>query len=321
MQRWITLLGALAAVTTAAPAQDYTQAVEIKSAGAPGNMAWRTDADAGPVLAMEGHVMHFAGPPVAGAPYSAEAVNTIVQTLNDGNRIERENRSKVWRDSQGRTRREETLGSLGPWATPGEPRTMIFIDDPVAGEHYIIDPKERTVRKMPKPKLHPQGLHEKTENVFIRKVEIAGDGDRGVAVGGSVGGPPLPPPTPDGGPVTFAFRGGAALTRATPDAATESLGSDVIQGVAVEGTRVTTTIPAGAIGNERDIVSTFERWHSPELGVDVKTVRKDPRQGEFVYELQNIQRTEPAGSLFVPPADYTVEEGPQFREIHLKDEE
>ena len=68
---------------------------------------------------------------VKGAPYSAESVTATVQALADGNRIVREHNARVCRDSEGRTRREQTLNSIGPWASEGHPRTIIFIHDPV----------------------------------------------------------------------------------------------------------------------------------------------------------------------------------------------
>ena len=37
----------------------------------------------------------FDGEPVAGAPYSAEAVTDVVQTLADGNRIVRQNKAQI----------------------------------------------------------------------------------------------------------------------------------------------------------------------------------------------------------------------------------
>jgi hypothetical protein len=41
-----------------------------------------------------------------GAPYSAEAVTETLQVLSDGTRISRKNITRVFRDSEGRTRRE-----------------------------------------------------------------------------------------------------------------------------------------------------------------------------------------------------------------------
>ena len=52
--------------------------------------------------------------PVTGAPYSAEAVTDVVQTLSDGNRIVRQNKAQISRDGHGRTRREQGFAMFGP---------------------------------------------------------------------------------------------------------------------------------------------------------------------------------------------------------------
>jgi hypothetical protein len=64
---------------------------------------------------------NFGGKIIKGAPYSAEAVTESVQTLADGNRIVNKMTSQVFRDSEGRTRREQTLKGLGGVGT-GEER-------------------------------------------------------------------------------------------------------------------------------------------------------------------------------------------------------
>lgn len=92
--------------------------------------------------------MHFDSKIVRGAPYSAEAVNESVQTLADGNRITRTSKASLYRDSEGRTRRDQTLNHIGPWATADEPPQTIFINDPVSGAHYVLNPRHRTARKM-----------------------------------------------------------------------------------------------------------------------------------------------------------------------------
>jgi TonB family protein len=92
--------------------------------------------------------MHFDSKTVKGAPYSAEAVTESVQTLSDGNRITRTSKASLYRDSEGRTRRDQTLNHIGPWATADEPPQTIFINDPVAGAHYVLHPRNRTAQKM-----------------------------------------------------------------------------------------------------------------------------------------------------------------------------
>ena len=55
----------------------------------------------------------FGGKTVKNAPYSAEAVTETIQTLGDGNRIVNRISSLLYRDSEGRTRREQSLKGLG----------------------------------------------------------------------------------------------------------------------------------------------------------------------------------------------------------------
>src|SRR4030095_13179463 len=71
------------------------------------------------------------------------------QVLADENRITRKSTSSVARDGEGRTRREQSLPAIGPWAASGEAPVMIFIDDPVAGAHYVLNSKDKTARKVP----------------------------------------------------------------------------------------------------------------------------------------------------------------------------
>ena len=96
------------------------------------------------------------------------------------------------------------------------------------------------------------------------------------------------------------------------DGVEEQLGKQIIEGVEAEGTRTTVTIPAGEIGNERPIEIVSERWYSPELQLVVMTRNSDPRTGETTYKLTNINRAEPAKSLFEVPSDFTIKEGPGF---------
>ena len=88
------------------------------------------------VKLQEGKVMSAVmGPAVKGAPYSAVEVTESTQVLGDGTRIHREDRTIVYRDSEGRLRRE----------TPDQ----ITIWDPVASASYSLDPKSQTVHKLP----------------------------------------------------------------------------------------------------------------------------------------------------------------------------
>lgn len=93
-----------------------------------------------------------------------------------------------------------------------------------------------------------------------------------------------------------------------PDTKSELLGPMQFDNVRAEGTRTIITLPAGSIGNERAIEIVNERWYAPELQTVVQTRRVDPRFGEVVYKLVNINRAEPPKHLFEVPADFTIEE-------------
>jgi hypothetical protein len=76
--------------------------------------------------------------------------------------------------------------------------------------------------------------------------------------------------------------------------------------VEAEGTRITQTIPAGVMGNERPIEVLHELWYSQELLMDIMTKWIDPRLGESTQRLTNLNRSEPDASLFQLPSDYTI---------------
>jgi hypothetical protein len=113
-------------------------------------------------------------------------------------------------------------------------------------------------------------------------------------------------PAPRSGPQT---EGRLHPNREQPSAKTEDLGTQTIQGVSAQGKRVTRTIPAGTVGNEKEIDVVTETWFSPDLQVVVMSKTSDPRYGESVYQLNGITRTEPDPALFTVPSDYTVTEG------------
>ena len=91
------------------------------------------------------------GPVVTGAPYSAEAVTDVTQTLADGNKIHQTNTTRVYRDSQGRVRREPGLNALNSAAPGSNIPSLAFINDPVAGVSYTLDLTNRTAIEMQLP--------------------------------------------------------------------------------------------------------------------------------------------------------------------------
>ena len=251
----------------------------------------------------------FDGEPVAGAPYSAEAVTDVVQTLADGNRIVRQNKAQIARDGQGRTRREQGFAMFGPLVNgPGagdQPR-HVQISDPTTGTMIMLDRQNKIAHKMPAPhvmlknKIAGAAGWAAGTAVNVEKSELAvhepGAGanviyHRSTAIAGGFGGQQVPEPV------------------------VEQLGTTFMEGVAVEGTRTTMTIPAGQIGNEQPISIVSERWTSPDLKVLVMSKQSDPRFGETTYRLTNLTRGEPSPQLFEVPADFKVVDAAANRDV------
>jgi hypothetical protein len=88
------------------------------------------------------------GKTVTGAPFSALAVSVSTQTLSDGNQISRTTQTNLYRDSQGRFRREVNFSSVGMLAPAGQPRSFVVIHDPVAKVGYSLEPEQKIARQM-----------------------------------------------------------------------------------------------------------------------------------------------------------------------------
>jgi hypothetical protein len=256
----------------------------------------------------------FDGKTVKGSPYSAEAVTETTQTLSDGNRIVNRSSSLLYRDGEGRTRREQSLNYVGNLASGPSVKT-VMINDPIAGVTYSLDPESRIARKnksfhfemLPRtaaPGGGVTGAQAGTAPVAINQTtDVIMTNAPGVVV--SV--------APSAGfkstaATTFAFK----IDGDQKNFVKESLGTQTIEGVEAEGTRTTVTIPEGTIGNEKPILIVDERWYSPSLQTVVMTRHSDPRTGENVYRLTNINRIEPDHSLFEVPGDYQIKDIPSL---------
>src|SRR5271165_5762186 len=207
------------------------------------------------------------GKVVTGVPMSGNLAVTRDTTLADGNRIHTENHTKIYRDADGRVRREIGF-ELNTPTTGAAKRSMIIITDPVAGKRYVLNPQNKTAHVMPlQPPRHGQG----------------------------------PPPDGEAGE-KWAKHDDANFNR-------EQLGTKTVNGLQAQGTRMTRTIPAGKIGNEKPIEVVTERWYSTDLQLPLTTTHTDPMMGTVTTNLTNINRTPPDASLFQVPSDYKTETG------------
>lgn len=200
------------------------------------------------------------GKVVKGVPLSAELVVTRETVLADGNKIHNESQSKIYRDAEGRVRREMGVDLAMPAVGPVK-HSLTVITDPVAGTRYILNPENKTARQAPMrgPKA---GMADHESH--MKSMGVEGD-----------------------------------VTR-------EQLGAKAINGLQAEGMRVTKTIPAGAMGNEKPITVVTERWYSPDLQMVVMTTHTDPMMGTVSSKLVNVTQGAPDATLFQVPADYSL---------------
>lgn len=302
---------------------------------------------------------------IRNSPFSADEENESVQTLADGNRIVRKSTGKIYRNSEGRIRREikggqggmlGTTFSLGggTWienrtmghkymlddamktakvisidgeeitvngkpATPGDPNvkvvekiSKITSDGKGATEAVIVENNNGVVTTRPmteeekakvKAKMMAVKPREGTKQGDINTDVVVITGEKGGVVSGLAG--------QTSGTImarSMSGQNGVGLfvsgDSSKYESKTEELGNRDFDGVSATGTRRTTTIPAGAIGNERPIEIVYERWYSTDLGMAVYSKNIDPRFGEQTYRLTNINRSEPDPSLFTVPAGY-----------------
>lgn len=259
---------------------------------------------------------------VKGAPYAAEAVNESTQVLADGTRITHKSTSKMYRDSEGRTRMESNFAPVGNWVPEGPAGGIVSITDPVSGEMITLNSQNKSAFRNKLPAIrHSAGVSHGTAHATSDvHVEVRTES----SVSGVASAVAAPPGAGAGtGNVIYFSHGGAeGLPMRLPlnpgDMKAEPLGKQTIEGVECEGVRQTMTIAAGAMGNDRPIVVTTERWTSPELGIEILRKHNDPRTGEQVYRVTMLQRGEQPRSLFEVPADYKVEEAPRQIRIERK---
>jgi hypothetical protein len=229
---------------------------------------------------------------VKNEPYQAQAVTEMKQTLADGSHIVQTTTATVARDSDGRTVRIQKLTTMGPWRTSGssqgDSQTLTTIFDPVSKEHidFTSDNKVAHVVTMPPLPPLPPGASVGTEGAFS------------MVYAGSAAGA--------GQAVTIQAQAIAPQASNGAEPKTESLGTETMEGIPATGTRIRKTIPAGTIGNDKDLTITHETWYSPELRLVIQSTQSDPRFGQTTFTLKNIQQGQPDETLFQVPADYKI---------------
>jgi hypothetical protein len=217
---------------------------------------------------------------ITGVPVSYQRSQDNIHVLADGTRLTHTSMiDTFYRDSVGRIHIENPV-SLGR-SSGQEPRQirLIKIQDPSTGFQYILDSTNHVAYRFSFMPCDPSGQ------------ENSGNSRSGAKAS----------PTK------------LASTAAHPDPiqrSRESLGTQMFEGIAAEGTRITTVYPVGLFGNDRPITRVCESWYPDvDLGTAVLSKCSDPRFGNSTMRMENISLTEPDPTLFQVPAGYSTVDG------------
>jgi hypothetical protein len=209
-------------------------------------------------------------PTVRGVPFSAEGVVTLKLVLFDGTRIERTVPARYYRDTEGRVRREQTIMGISSLDPRKDAEAVVTIVDPVAGFVYTLVGNKREVQRM----------------------RLA------AGTGASI--------EADLRELASAVSSEVSQRKAGIAKARQNLGTRDFDGVQAAGQRMTSTIPAGAMGNDRPIEVIDEVWTAQDLKLQVLTTHSDPRTGDVETRFTKITRAEPPADLFKIPAGYKI---------------
>jgi hypothetical protein len=230
----------------------------------------------GPAGPMEGSfefgrlVGGFGGKTVLHKPFQATFTITRTASFQD-NTITNKTTGMVARGDDGSTYRRATFPAIGPWEASGKPQEFVYIRNTAKQMTYVVTNGKYTALPIP-----PQGS----------------------SPGGNSG-----PGMQGAGP---SWRGAGNVTVRNNPSATYTDGAVIYK---VDNRVTTRTIPAGQIGNQKDIVITTERWYSPELEIVLQETHNDPRFGTSTYQLTNISIGAPSVSFLPDPSLRLVQPG------------
>lgn len=251
-------------------------------------------------------------------PYTAVLKVTQVQTLADGTTITRESKQIEAMDSEGRRLDVNTFQMMGD--SEQTPVSQTTVHDPVENTEARWDSRTKTARitHLPPPDQR-EGCWANDAGDYhmnlgpLRPPAQPATGVRASAGSGSGGGVGASSGAKAGSTTTTPIPG-VMLTDPVPPSSPaamnrpvqEDLGTDVIQGVEVHGYRMTRTIPAGQVGNDRPIMSVNEYWIAPSLGVVLRSTTDEPRSGKQSMEAVSLSIGNPDPAVFQPPEGYKV---------------
>lgn len=216
---------------------------------------------------------------VRNTPMSAQVMVEIVWPGRNGDTATRQTIYAIYRDSDGRTRRD----LMSEKASPANDPILSIITDPSNRMSFISNHRSKTVRQL---------------------TDVTESNEREASKTSSA-------TTPRGTPTGFVSIGAETRKKQSKDLSgsraslqKEFLGQREVEGVMAEGSRMVQSVNQGAFGPGRTVEITTEEWYSPELHAVVLITYDDPRFGKSEYRLTNIERSEPARTLFSVPQNY-----------------
>jgi hypothetical protein len=343
---------ALAICLLAWPAQSPAQSASASGSGAP---PITVQIEPPPVYissAMLGVSSPLGAQSASGKPIVAEITTEHHQSFADGTHISHSTFSSIYRDAQGRIRRESQLSV--PGLSEGiATATFITIVDHQLGFGFILNPQEMVAHRY---ELNAAGPS------YVARLSAQAGGSALLSPDAKPSTTASPATSADGSsqnappntaqavtqnaaqqgapwrPHAFAARNIRAATNSGPAAEsapsmridqpflaapnpvrTENLGEQVLLGFRVHGTRVITTLPAGQIGNDRPIDIISEQWFSPDLELVMRSVHHDPWAGDFTTTVTKVSRGDQPTALFEIPAAYKIIDAATEGEHHILD--
>jgi len=207
-------------------------------------------------------------------PYSVTSVTTTVQTLADGTQIRTRTEAHRMRDSEGRTR-DETISD----GTQYQREASVMIYDPVANVQIMLYLKKKIAHISHMNVAPPQPENSHLMEVQQEYVKALG------------------PSQEEMEQIRAKFQFNTTQ---------EKLGEETIAGLRATGTRSTTVLPIGAVGNDHELRAVNETWMSTEFFMPLRMVQDDPRMGHTETVVTSFDRTPPDPALFRAPDDYRV---------------
>jgi hypothetical protein len=205
---------------------------------------------------------------VPGYPISGTIDAENTRTDSPGKTVIARYRSKIYRDSKGRTRLEWDMTPLGEPPKPGW--FMIDIYDPTTRTSIHLQPSIKAAWKghFPAPNEKPQQVCKASQLPEIDPKDLA--------------------------------------QLAIPQVSQEELAADVVDGMAVRHGRESVKLRPNSSGKSAAYARVTDYWFSQELQVFVLVKRSGPGNSQHTIKLSDISRREPDPSLFTVPPDYQV---------------